>query len=312
VLGQLIETPDASRWNLGDRVAVFGQRRPDGTVVASLVERRDTGPTKVAGPVRPAPDGGVAIGGLRLAGVDASLVGRRVVAEGAATTSGFAVAHARTESVDFGPEVRRLSVEAYVARQDGRVIAGSGLDIAGTLPARLSSPEGGLAVMSGRRDGEGRIRVEGVRVQQPGGLRIQGDGPGRAAPGSDRAPGLPGRDGLRGPRGLAPDGIGGGRPGLGGRLPVDHAPLRDIVPGQGPAPFGSGGGPFGGGGAPLGGGVSPLGGGASPLGGGGAPLGGASPLGGGGAPLGSGGPLGGGASPLGGGGLGAPLGGVRR
>ncbi|TXN63484.1 hypothetical protein FV232_23235, partial [Methylobacterium sp. WL30] len=69
VLGQSVATVGvAGRWAVGDRVAVSGLRRPDGVVVASLIEPRAEGPACVAGPVRHDRDGRPVIGRLRLEG----------------------------------------------------------------------------------------------------------------------------------------------------------------------------------------------------------------------------------------------------
>src|SRR4051794_3212281 len=69
VLGQRIIATGRESWrHPGTYVAVFGLRRTDGVIVASLVEpRRDT-TTRVSGPLERDRDG-LRIGGLRLSGV---------------------------------------------------------------------------------------------------------------------------------------------------------------------------------------------------------------------------------------------------
>ncbi|WP_244498793.1 DUF5666 domain-containing protein, partial [Methylobacterium sp. GXS13] len=63
VLGQRVDSAGlAGDWQAGSRVAVSGLRRPDGVIVASLIEPRTSGPDRVAGPVRLAAGGGLAIG----------------------------------------------------------------------------------------------------------------------------------------------------------------------------------------------------------------------------------------------------------
>ena len=221
LLGQRVETADAEAWRLGERVAVFGQRRTDGTIVASLVEARDTGPSLVAGPVRTLPDGALAIGDLRLLSLDPSLTAGRIVAEGSAVDGGFSVERARPETLDLGAPVRRLSLEAFVDRQGGRVVSGSGYDVPSALASRLPAGRSGLAVVNTRLDGRGRSQVEGIRVGRPESVPNAGRGPGGSAPGRE-APGAPGRGGGGSPR--------GGDPGRGGGAPDRRPSGRDFSP----------------------------------------------------------------------------------
>ncbi len=69
VLGQTVSITgldQRQRWYPGDRVAVSGLRRPDGTIVASRIDRRNDSMARVAGPVVRAPDGSLRIGDLKL------------------------------------------------------------------------------------------------------------------------------------------------------------------------------------------------------------------------------------------------------
>ena len=72
----------AGAWKIGDRVAVAGLRRPDGVVVASLIEARGAGPAQVAGPVRQGADGHLRIASLRLVGAEPGLAGSRALVTG--------------------------------------------------------------------------------------------------------------------------------------------------------------------------------------------------------------------------------------
>lgn len=309
VLGQSVVTAGIARsktFALGERVAVSGLRRPDGTIVASLIEPRPDGRARLAGPVRRGRDGSLRIGGLRLDGLAPALAGRRALVEGEADAAGLRVAAARDLSRPF-PGLTRASIEAYVALTDGGLRLGSGLSVSGRIdPAAL--PQGGRpAVIETDIGRDGRMRVEAVR----------GDGPGRGGPGSG-GQGIGGQGpsgqgpagqgmGGRGPGGSGPAGSGGaqnpagsGRGGAGsgapsprtggdaggfgpgrggssmpGGYPIDTRP----APGSGgAAPGGGFGGAFGGpGGSPgggFGGGFGRPGGGPGGFGGGGGPGGG--------------------------------------
>ncbi|PXW65489.1 DUF5666 domain-containing protein [Methylobacterium sp. B4] len=321
VLGQSVATAGiakAKTFALGERVAVSGLRRPDGTIVASLIEPRPEAPARLAGPVRRGRDGSLRIGGLRLDGLAPALVGRRTLVEGEAGAAGLRVVAVRDLSRPFPAGLTRASIEAYVARADGGLRLGSGLSVSGRIdPAAL--PRGGRpAVIETDIGRDGRMRVEAVR----------GDGPGRGGPGSG-GPGTGGQGiggqgpsgqgpagqgrGDRSPRGSGPAGSGGaqnpagsGRGGAGGGAPSPRpggdaggfGPVRggSSMPGgypidTRPAPGSAGSGPGGFGGAFGGPGGSPGGG----LGGGfGRPGAGPGGFGGGGGPGGFGGGPGGG------------------
>lgn len=84
VLGQRVVMPAGSvaRWKPGDRVAVSGLRRPDGVVVASLIEARGAGSAQVTGPIRRSAAGAPMIGNLTLDGIDGDRIGQRVTVTG--------------------------------------------------------------------------------------------------------------------------------------------------------------------------------------------------------------------------------------
>ena len=75
VLGQkIVASGKESKLRAGTQVAVYGLRRTDGVIVASLVEPRKDATERVTGLVERGPDG-LHIGGLKLSGVD-PLAGR--------------------------------------------------------------------------------------------------------------------------------------------------------------------------------------------------------------------------------------------
>ncbi|WP_204262978.1 DUF5666 domain-containing protein [Methylobacterium sp. BTF04] len=273
VLGQRVAMAglNPGRWAVGDRVAVSGLRRPDGVVVASLIEARTTGPARVAGPVRRDAGGTPMIGGLRLAGIEAARIGGRAVVTGEPTDAGFQVAHAEDARALFVPGLKRVSIEAYVGRRGSALDLGSGLRVSGAPDAGLPRRGSVHAVISTEIARDGRLTVERLRIED----RIAPDtrsrptdgGRDRSIPG-DRMPGggqdAPGRS--MGPRGLDID--------------------TRTAPGDRPGGFGDGRGPGGGAGPGGGRGAGPGG-----FGGpGGAAPGGLAPPGGFGGPGGAGGP----------------------
>jgi hypothetical protein len=175
VLGQTVSTQalaTAGRWQLGDRVAVFGLRRPDGTIVASLIERRDSGPERIAGQVTRSRSGGLGIGTLKLTGVDPALVGARAVFEGAYANGTLQVTGTARERDLLGANVQRFSIEAYVERTRNGLRLGSGLEVAGrpssTLPVGSYAP----AVVTVVTDQRGRLGIENVSFEgKPTSLR---------------------------------------------------------------------------------------------------------------------------------------------
>ncbi|MFC6773385.1 DUF5666 domain-containing protein [Methylobacterium gregans] len=168
VLGQRVATGGAvgprqgESWTVGQRVAVSGLRRPDGVVVASLIEPRTAGPDRVAGPVRRGPDGALRIGGLRLTGAEHLPVGRRAALAGQARDGSLAVADAAETGLP--PGIRTASIEAYIGRRKGGMILGSGLTVAGVPGANLPRSGAVRAVLTTEVAGDGRLTVERLRV----------------------------------------------------------------------------------------------------------------------------------------------------
>jgi Domain of unknown function (DUF5666) len=240
VLGQKVISAGRESWRRpGAHVAVFGLRRTDGVIVASFVEpRRDTA-ARVAGLLERDRDG-LRIGGLRLSGMDAALVGQRVQVEGRVAQDVMQVSRAKADNFSDLSGASRLSIEAYVRR------VGSNLQLGAGYVARDVSrfqPTAGEArvVVNAVFDSSRGLQVESVQsVSRFPGSSLQGiSGPGRA-PGSMPGPG--------GTPGASPSVPAGGRPDAPGR--------------PGPSqPGGPGGGPSGPGGPSSPGGFGPPGGG---------------------------------------------------
>jgi hypothetical protein len=245
VLGQRIIAAGHESWrHPGTNVAVFGLRRTDGVIVSSLVEQRRDATTRVSGPLE-RDRNGLRIGGLRLNGVDAALVGRRVQAEGSVTQGVMQVSRIRRDDLSEFSGASRLSIEGYVRRVGSNLQFGSGYVAHDS--GRFESSGNARVVVNAVFDSSRGLRVESIQsVNKFPGASMRGTRPERT-PGSTPEPG----GGSNVPRGdpTVPDGGppglgGGGPPGLGGSGP----------PGQGGGgPPGQGGG-FGGPGMPRGGG----------------------------------------------------------
>jgi len=268
VLGQKIVASDKeAKLRAGSQVAVYGLRRTDGVIVASLVEPRRDAAARVTGLVERGPDG-LHIGGLRLSGVDPLLVGQRVQIEGSASQG--AMQAARTRIDDFSDLVgaSRLSIEAYVHR------AGANLQLGSGLVARDGSRFGPAA-------GEARMVVNGVfdrsrGLQLDSAQAVGGQFPGapKQGPGGAGGPNRSGGGSILHPSRTTPN-PGGGQPGApgapGGAAP---GPSPGTNPGSapsggpsGPGGMGSPGGPMGPGGGMGGGGFGGPGGPGGPGGG---------------------------------------------
>ena len=254
VLGQKVAWTGRENWRVGTQVAVSGLRRTDGVIVASLVEPRRNATARVTGPLERDRDG-LRIGGLRLGGVDAALVGQRVQAEGRVAQGGkLQISRARADDLSDLSGAARLSIEAYVRRVGSNLQLGSGYVARDT--SRFEPGQDVRVVVNAVRDGLHGLRVESVQsVSHFPGSSMQGPRGPDAAPG-----GTPGHGGSgpNVPGGSAPNVPGGSRPDApGGRGPSFGEP-----PGGGPTGPGGGFGPPGGGpGGPGGFGSGPGGGG---------------------------------------------------
>jgi hypothetical protein len=247
VLGQKVISAGSESWRRpGTHVAVFGLRRTDGVIVASLVEPRRDNAARVAGLLE-RDRWGLRIGGLRLDGVNGALVGRRVQAEGQVVQGAMRVSRAKVDDFSDLAGASRLLIEAYVRRVGNNLQFGSGY-IARDVSRFQPTAGEARVVVDAVPDGSGGLRVESVRsvgnfpgasMQVPRGPDLgPGDVPGQGGLGGGGPPGLGGG----GPPGLG----GGGPPGLGGGGPPG-------LGGGGPPGLG-GGGPPGLGGGGVGGG----------------------------------------------------------
>jgi hypothetical protein len=155
----------AQAWRVGDVVAVSGLRRPDGTIVASLVQRRSGDRVRIAGVAAQSPDGVVRIGGARLVDVAPALVGKRVILEGVLVDGAVRVAAAQSEQ-EWLSRAARFSIESYVERGPAGIRLGSGVQVSGGAGARMTPGRAALAVVTGTARPGGALVVDGVRLEE--------------------------------------------------------------------------------------------------------------------------------------------------
>ena len=274
VLGQRVFTAGLTGdWVLGGRVAVSGLRRPDGIIVASLIEPRGPGPDRVVGPMRRGDRGVAMIGNLRLEGGSVPPRGKRALVVGEPANGGLRVTNAAFAGYPFPLGLPQVSIEAYVGRVGAGIELGSGIAVAGRADTSVPRTGSVRAVLTARVAGDNGLTVERLRSED-GGVPVE---PPRDIPRFERdrldPRGLPDR-----PLDVEP----GGEPRV---FRIDPRTGLDDAPGAGgfSDPSGSGGASGQGGlrGAPGGGG---------PPGAGGAGPGGPSGPGGPGGPGGMGGP----------------------
>ena len=239
VLGQQVELGDGVALpphRPGSVLAVSGLRRLDGTIVASLVERRPGVMLRLSGPVALDPDGAPAIGGTRIDGLASALAGRRVSVVVVRSPGGFQAASVAVEPPVPFAAADQLSVEAYMARTPGGLRLGSGLEVA-AAPAALSGldPSSAVrAILVARPGPAGRLDARSVRVEHdPGGARRGAQALGRSGrPGSATASDRPVGIGSAGRSGR--DGPAGGRGGVGGSAGAGGGAGRGGSRGGGP------------------------------------------------------------------------------
>lgn len=253
VLGQPVQTrpgQQAQGWRKGERVAVSGLRRVDGTIVASLVERPGEGIERVTGIVE-SDDDGFWIGGLKMLGLDDAQIGRRIAVSGRIARGGFRASAVAPASPL--PATGAFSVESYLRGGEGQLLLGSGLSLRSEAFSYDLSPwQDVRAVLDGRIGPDGMPSIDNLRFARP-----EGDGGGNgggATGGQSFGPGGFGHGGFSGgPGGFGPGGRGdmGGRGGFGGHGGM--GPGGAGGPGGGPGGGGPGGGGPGGGGSGGGG-----------------------------------------------------------
>ena len=253
VLGQKVIVPDAKllrRWKAHAWVSVSGLRRLDGTIMASRIEKRGSGPAQLVGVPRLDLDGSAWLGDLPLHGFPLDLAGQRLILTGHLSDNRFVVAEARPPWTGLlAAQPDRLSVEDYVAMDDGEVRFGSGLP--STSDLALGEMRGETrAVVSASVAPDGRIQVFGIRAEGHTQRTGSGSSPANGSRSPDQNPGRhPGSPGISGhdhrASGDDPGHGTGGQAGRGGT----PSPPGSAERGGGPSGGGSRGGPSPGGGS---------------------------------------------------------------
>lgn len=204
----------------GARVAVSGLRRLDGVIVASRLDPRPPGVTRVTGLVERR-GGALWVGGARLRAPARLPEGQIATLAGRYAGGVLRVADVLPEpAVPFGAPLRRLVAQAFVTPERGGLRLGQGpwvrrADGLGlpALPAAMLvelavAEDGGMVAVGLRAEGRGDTG-DGARPAGPRGLAQPGlapAAPGPAAPAPGMGTGGPGTSGA-GPR--DPGGAGG-------------------------------------------------------------------------------------------------------
>jgi hypothetical protein len=169
VLGQRVFTAGLTgEWALGGRVAVSGLRRPDGIIVASLIEPRGPGPDRVVGPVRRDEHRMAMIGNLRLEGVGVPPPGKRALVVGETANGGLRVTNAAFAGYPFPPGLRQVSIEAYVGRAGAGIELGSGMGVVGRADASVPRTGSVRMVLTARVTRDDGLIVERLRTEDGG------------------------------------------------------------------------------------------------------------------------------------------------
>ncbi|TIX90760.1 DUF5666 domain-containing protein [Rhizobium sp. P44RR-XXIV] len=201
VLSQTIElTPHTYRPALkpGEIVAVYGIRKPDGTIVASRIEKRVAKSRMLLRGVAQSHNGHVKVGNLIIDIAARSFVGHRVVAEFGRKRGVLRVKSLKLEDLVPGLREGTINVETYVERAGETVSVGVGVTLnAAGFPG--SADNGHTFVNMSLQ--EGRLvspQLQDGQMPQPPNI----DGPPTTSPGRPDPSGHesgPGSDGPKGP-----------------------------------------------------------------------------------------------------------------
>jgi len=218
VLAQPIDLSEAQplpRLKPGQVVAVFGIRRPDGTIVASRIEKRKRLAAPTLRGIAERKNGQVRVAGFPIGRPSARLIGRRVVVRFSMIGGQWRPERVNAEEVVPGLTVGSVNVETFIERNGSGMRAGLGIHV-GERGAGASS-DGGRAFLD--------VPISG------GGFEPHTRGP-------DRPDGPPRLNSDR-PDGPPPGGPGRGRsmPDQPGGPPPKGAPLQmGDPPGPPPGP----------------------------------------------------------------------------
>ncbi|KWV56837.1 hypothetical protein AS026_31960 [Rhizobium altiplani] len=184
VLAQRIDLSEAQplpRLKPGQVVAVFGIRKPDGTIVASRVEKRNRFASPILRGVAERKNGQVRIAGLPIGRPSRHLIGRRVVVGFSVIGGQWRPERVNAEEVVPGLTAGSVNVETFIERNGSGLRAGLGINVGeGGADA---SPDNGRAFINVPISGgvfEPHSRGPGRPDGPP---RFDPDRPGRPPPG---------------------------------------------------------------------------------------------------------------------------------
>ena len=205
VLGQRVDISGIAKGlkiATGDILAVHGIRRPDGTIVASLVEARPQETQYLVRGLARVTSGALLVGRLKIGPKSSALANRRVQLTLTKVADGYKVVHLEAEAPVPQTYVGSVLYETFLQRWEHRLKSGLGVVIDGQTGDSKSTANV-RAFLDVRFDRDGKI----VSASRQGNAGNQSpDRPGRP-PGGPNGPGGPGGQPGGGPGG--PDGPGG-------------------------------------------------------------------------------------------------------
>ncbi|MEI1248554.1 DUF5666 domain-containing protein [Rhizobium aouanii] len=197
ILGQTIDTTDVSTKGLrkGKRVAVFGIRKPDGTIIARRIEPRSVSDGAHVRGVPSKRDNRVLIGRLSLGSTHGYLAGKQTLVRLKAVADRLIITRVQAESVVPGLKHGIVNIEAFrPTDKDGPGAGSRGSTPFGSAPL---SPDGHGFVDVGVRDSSRMTGFPGGRIPDGFGSRPPGGRGPSDRPPPDRSPfgrGGPDRD----------------------------------------------------------------------------------------------------------------------
>ena len=205
VLGQHVDImgiPDGPKAGKGDIVAVHGIRRPDGTIVASLIEARPHEQHYSVRGLATVKSGALLVGRLKIGTKLSALANRRVEVTLTKAKGGYKVLHLEAEAPVPQAYVASVLYETFLQRRGQRLDSGLGIAVdnqtgdsksADVVRAFLAVgfDRAGNIVSASREQNGGRQSPGQPPGQPPGGPNGPGEPPG-GQPGGPGGPGGPG------------------------------------------------------------------------------------------------------------------------
>lgn len=210
VLGQQVDTshiPEGFMVRRGEIVAIYGIRRPDGKIVASLIEARPGEAQYSVRGLAIVKSGALLVGRLKIGPKSSALANRRVQLTLAKVAGGYKVVHLEAEAPVPQTYVASVLHETFLQRLGHRLKSGLGVTI-DDQNGDTKSTANVRAFLDVRFDPDGKIvsasRQGNAGRQSPN----QPNMPGQHHPGPPGGPGAPGAPG--GDPNGGPNGPGGG------------------------------------------------------------------------------------------------------